>query len=758
MSSMAATTRQRLALTLALLRRHRRSAVVELDAFWFGLMWSSVLFFHSAHVLAYSYECLEYIATVQDRDWVNYTRAMFGLSDPLRSDVRLFVVVTSALIGLGHFAAAATMVSASVRSKELVYWRRPQHRVRPSAETSNDSQRGRTQSSSALARLTSLSLAQHSRVTRALLALNRVYTTVTSTSSPHFEMVFSLREAVEIASQIVQLFHLTRFVSAPWVTHSAAIVLTLNCWMPPLVRLLWRNDEQRHRLLALYLDIWLSSFFTILVPFILYRIYLTHIRQYRLETAWVDPVWIVETSNMLQILVVNTWVSALASRFAGFTVLFGLELAKSIVKSRARRSEAPGRRSAAVAPASEPQPVPLATIHETQRRRRSSASTAVATSIRRAEESWHTVTATASRALQAVALLSRHPRKLVHRSLPSRRQGINTLFLALGIAVLVVHLDAYLASRDGRIDTAYACLLRRSPWFRRGDPCAVVAVNCQHRGFAGHRDEIEDALRGADASILQALLLHDCTALELPSRLQRLEMLVYVELVDVTLLEWPLASALEPTRHPHLAHVVFVRVDNLTTVPLGLVPASLQALQLYESPLDALPTGDRWRPPQQLLLVESCGLTALLPPSKTALLATPRILSLAGNALSTLPTALFNASPPPEWHALVLSGNPLTSWPDDIVFGATRLVLSDTQLTALPRGWTPRTPRLPVLWVSTTAVSPSGVWAANSPLCSTSSASAAALTCDDASRETLRFPVARFRLQREQWGIAGKGR
>ncbi|GLE02282.1 hypothetical protein PINS_up011120 [Pythium insidiosum] len=696
MSSFTApSTRQRLAFTLALLRRHRRSVVVELDTFWFRLMWSSVLFFHGAHVLAYSYECLEYVATVHDRDWVDYTRAMFGLADPLRSDVRLFVVVTSGLIGLAHLVAAATMLAASVRSRELVYWWRPLKRVHQAdANASQSSQSRRVQSSTALARLASLT--RQSRVTRMLLALSRAWTAAVSTSSPHFETIFSAREAVEIAAQMVQLFHLTRFVATPWITHVAALVLALNCWMTPLVRACWRHDEQLNRVLALYLDIWLSSFFTILVPFMLYRLYLRHIRRYRLELAWVDPVWIVETGNMLQILVVNTWLSALASRFAGVTMLFGLELAKSIVRRRRTQvrvgaSDAPNaaaaRRLAAVAPSNT-----LAVVPETQpptsRRRRSSASSVVVHSMRRVEERWQTVTASASRALQVLAVLSRHPSRLVTRSRPSRRQSVNAFFLLLGVAVLIIHADSFKRTATARSESL--CLLRRAPWFRRGEPCAVIAVNCRRLGLTGRRDEIDRLLRGVDDGILQALLLHDCAALEPPQRLQTLQMLVYIEFVNSTLRDWPRVNALLPLRHPHLAHVVLVRVSNLSTLPLGVEMASLQALQVVESPLTTLPTADGWQPPLQLLVVERCELSKLSPSTASAL-RTPRILSLAGNALTTLPRALFNASP--EWHALVVSGNPLVSWPEEgedganaIAFAATRLVLSDTKLASVPQG------------------------------------------------------------------------
>ncbi|GLE02281.1 hypothetical protein PINS_up011119 [Pythium insidiosum] len=716
--------RRQLAIAIALLRARAEPFELELSDRGFRVLWLSVVVFHVAHAVAYLYECLQFMKTVTMRPFLDYLRRRFGHTETFHGEVRLFVLTTSAIIAALHLYAVITIARASLRRHQLEFLltSTPRRRVLPTP-TTNDSKRGAILPSSPSMRHLSHAV-RSSWSLRMLMRLSALWDAYFAPSSPHFETVFNVRKAVEITAQIFQLYNIFARISARWATDLALVAVVPQC-----------VDTRSSRVFSLTCDIWLASFFTILVPFITYLLYLSQLARLDDLTCWADPLWLVPTANLLQLLLVNTWLPALSTRFTAITMLLGLEIVKSIVTRRrspllrvtsaSHSSRLSLRRNAAVVPATQTPKVstsrsPLAPPHAPARKRHTRATVStVFQSLTRFNGAWQTLTQSASAGLPLVFLLTRGPSKLLAMRFALSRKLVDTAFMLVGGFVIAMHLRS----------------MARTPWFADGYSCAVLRIRCDGEAV-GSASQLQDALLDVLPGSVQALELVNCPALEVPATIQQLRRLVFLKIVNSTLREWPPSAALTPVLHDSLAHVLLLNVTNVSSLPAAIATAPISTLIVHRSDLAELPTDVQWKTPMDVLLIERSALTQVPP---LLLLTRAQTLSLASNRITQVPAELLypRDGAAQRWSRLALSDNPITSWPldNDRGFVATSLYVQDTEIESLPSGWTQA-----IVEVKKPSDAPHvyrpGVWASGTRLCDDSTN--ASLVLERWQRELLR--------------------
>lgn len=107
-------------------------------------------------------------------------------------------------------------------------------------------------------------------------------------------------------------------------------------------------------------------------------------------------------------------------------------------------------------------------------------------------------------------------------------------------------------------------------------------------------EDIDTALAGVDYNVLGSLVIMHCQALHLPRRLQYFRNLLFFEIYNSTIVDWPKSSALTATSHPRLAMVLLALINfENGDLPVGLIsedfPSSVTRLGFCAVRLDTWP-------------------------------------------------------------------------------------------------------------------------------------------------------------------------
>ncbi|KAJ0408082.1 hypothetical protein ATCC90586_006053 [Pythium insidiosum] len=146
-------------------------------------------------------------------------------------------------------------------------------------------------------------------------------------ASPHFDLLFVIRELVETALQSAQAANMARLLSRRWIHRFYVGMIVLNCWGTPLLRRVFRHDKPSQRLASLLGDIVLDFFSVVLVPVYLFQIYVQDYDPERSDfpsLLWYQDVWLVTFLHEIQLVVLSSWTDA-ASR-----LIFSLNLVANI--------------------------------------------------------------------------------------------------------------------------------------------------------------------------------------------------------------------------------------------------------------------------------------------------------------------------------------------------------------------------------------------------------------------------------------------
>ncbi|GLE00714.1 hypothetical protein PINS_up009502 [Pythium insidiosum] len=429
--------------------------------------------------------------------------------------------------------------------------------------------------------------------------------------------------------------------------HALATLLVLNCWSTPLIRRAFGSATRvfTARLLNLAVGVALGIVSYIVIPVALFLPYAADFDPGLASFSnrfWYTDRWLVGILNEWRMLFVTSLWDGVSRFLIAATIARSLRAMPSLLL-RQRRPTIKLRSAATRGPS---------------------------------------ITAAAA-AAGAHRKSSTQPLQLMHRPSPSRVDRLGRWLLTLwGAVVVAVHLHA--ASHGANAH----CMTQVRPWFARRAACSLMEINCARDASlsdGGARD-FDDAMATVDRQWVAYLIVRHCARVELTPTFQQLRNLMGLKLYNATLARWDSDAALTQQHHPN-AMLVFLVATDMAALPRGLYaagrdfPRRLMDIEICRSNLSTLPdaVADAW-PRDLFLLLEDLRLDAL--PDVVARLQ-PSSLSLAMNAFSTLPPALFEG---PSLSWLQLNGNPIVALPTDVRVACPLqfLFLEGTDVATLP--------------------------------------------------------------------------
>ncbi|DBA00034.1 TPA: hypothetical protein N0F65_002037 [Lagenidium giganteum] len=177
-----------------------------------------------------------------------------------------------------------------------------------------------------------------------------------------------------------------------------------------------------------------------------------------------------------------------------------------------------------------------------------------------------------------------------HAKKPLWRKVVDSLFGAVGLVVLVIHIQTYVHQSTHPDDPL--CSLPMAPWFATKFACkfacAVYTFDCSH---FQRSSPLPGDLSFLEETALIKLNFAHCSALVVPRDIQRFPSMIGITIKHLTLVEWSRDAALTPEHHPSFTFVGFADT-NLTEIPAGLLgtlPPLLQDIEFSHTNLTTIP-------------------------------------------------------------------------------------------------------------------------------------------------------------------------
>lgn len=501
--------------------------------------------------------------------------------------------------------------------------------------------------------------------------------------------VHDLELALDLALQTYEAEKISRLVTREWINRLASLVLVANCWLTPLVCLIFRRHHTATRdAVRLLLDSLLTMLFWILVPAAIvypyWREFDPKTQAFPFINYYMDT-WYINAFTENRQFFVTSGIDFVAKMLPGLGLLLRLHQLKGLLmmhRELGMKYTRPSRDAEAGASG------------------------------------------------QAVSFRDRSAKS---KCMIIVQWLYNVVLLGWGIAVLALHSHATaVASNNGDA----GCLLEVQPWGASTYTCVVLEVSCTQKQIKGEKSKVQEVLDNVNIRRVQGLVFSHCPALEMPAQLQNASKLQVLKIHNCTVSEWSANAALTATAHPKM-HQLFVSLTNLpgSTVPDGLrsssFPPTLFDMAFCGTDLTGLPDDVymKWSGVQYFTLELSPGIKKV--PSALGKMPSCEWLSLSGNAITGIPDARFvNAG----FLQLYLDGNPLQALPSSLGdVSSTQIVsITNTEVSSVPASWSS--------FGATSAV----LAASGSPLCQApapSSAGTLKLDCSAAYENTHMFPL-----------------
>ncbi|KAJ0406014.1 hypothetical protein ATCC90586_001360 [Pythium insidiosum] len=464
-----------------------------------------------------------------------------------------------------------------------------------------------------------------------------------------FDVVFSLRELVEMAAQCVQLYKYSRLLSRTWINDVLIVMFVIDCWDSLFLHWWLRDREALRRVVSLTLDaLWMIGTnvvipATILIPYV--REVNVRLFTFSSQRLYVDQLFIELVTENRSVLALSP-VDGISKIVPHVSIFLSLQSLRCFLLLPQAKTTSTNDVL--------PQRTPMS--HQ------GSAPSAVVKSF----------------AAQGVVPLDASAKPLTQESPsqpPLRRSGsavpsgphrsrrkrslwvrlVHVISFLIGLGVLILHIRA----RLGRPMPGITCRMPQYPWFASGASCAIVEFNCYRQRNLPN----ESSLAMLDAkTVLQVLFTH-CPALSIPTELEAFTNLLGMEIFNSTVVTWPPEAVLSANKHSQIVFFSLIRV-NMTALPTGILhselPPSLLDIEISISNLTRLPSdlSSLWHE-MDVLYVEYSQLTEF--PS-VALELNPYFLSLVGNEIREIPSLVFSREANPLVR-FTLSENPIERLP-----------------------------------------------------------------------------------------------
>ncbi|GLE07419.1 hypothetical protein PINS_up017628 [Pythium insidiosum] len=298
--------------------------------------------------------------------------------------------------------------------------------------------------------------------------------------SPHFDVVFLVREVVEIVSQVVQLHNLSGLLSAAWINHVLVALVALDCWSTPMLQYVYRDRQTLQRVLCVTCDIVITLGTCVVIPCI---IFVPFALAFHYDTATFSDEMLYNDSLFANLVLQNRAVFAL-STVDGFTklvphfgILGGLRAVRGFLRPPVDADAVKRDHIKTIDPAASPSTMWLRVVQSTTRL------------------------------------------KMVRRVKAMVMHWAHVVLVLLGGVIVAIHVHAH-ASNSW---LSAGCHQRVHPWLVSTASCSILEFNC----FREHAlSPNETALDGLNQHAVLILILAHCPALVVPPVLGRLPNLI----------------------------------------------------------------------------------------------------------------------------------------------------------------------------------------------------------------------------------------
>ncbi|KAJ0406001.1 hypothetical protein ATCC90586_001347 [Pythium insidiosum] len=160
--------------------------------------------------------------------------------------------------------------------------------------------------------------------------------------SAHFDVVFSLRELVEMTAQCVQLYKYSRLLGRPWINDVLVVMFVIDCWDSLLLHWALRDHEALRRVVSLTVDavikiatnVVIPAF--ILIPYLLEFDYEMHV--FSARRMYIDELFIAMVTENRSVFALSTLdglskVLVVPSELQTFSNLLSMEVFNSTIIS-----------------------------------------------------------------------------------------------------------------------------------------------------------------------------------------------------------------------------------------------------------------------------------------------------------------------------------------------------------------------------------------------------------------------------------------
>lgn len=167
-------------------------------------------------------------------------------------------------------------------------------------------------------------------VRRAILWVYATFFTPTGflgVSGPCFDLLLLVREVLETALQIVQAYHMSRFLARVWLNRFYVSLLVLSCWLTAIAHTLFHRAPTTKYFTILLCDFALDLVSSIVIPSVVALIYAGDVQPGPtgwFGQKWFDGIWITNAINEFQLLLVAS-MADLATR-----VVFALGMVSNL--------------------------------------------------------------------------------------------------------------------------------------------------------------------------------------------------------------------------------------------------------------------------------------------------------------------------------------------------------------------------------------------------------------------------------------------
>lgn len=655
-TTLAGSTANRHASSKTASHHYHTQLVVFLPTFWFRLAWLGLLTLQIAvavAILHYGY-LFHYFASEGMTYYVN----LLGLMPP-----SALARVANCMLALSgwHVLMAARTVWASIRARRLVLVSLTPVGVQttdPSNSEPNTSTRRIT------VRCEQSILRVYHWVWYELLGRRGIF----GVESPLFDVLFVLRELVEIGSQTYQTFCFTHLVASPWITNISTLLVIANCVSTPVVCHFLHGKPAIERAVCLAIDAVLDVSTSLIIPSVIfwpyYQAFIPEIIGFADELLF-DDVWQIRALMENKQIYMTSEVDCVSKLVPLVSMISPFNGIRKLIQE---------------------QP-PVGGIKPLKSRKGSLRKFSVAQERTRSvlDSFWED---------RVTSVITVRTRSRVNHF-------VHMLLLFWAIAVGIIHLVAVKTSFG--TGEEFGCKLSTRPWFSTRFSCAVLEINCNRQKELSGGDALAlgRVMETLEGSSLSSLIISHCLELSVPPQLQHFSSLLSMEVYNSTIVAWPSTFAITQQHHPAIGLLTLVRC-NMSELPEGVLvdhPRALTDITIVASNLTTLPQDldMRWLGVSSLLIEQ--GRFEELPATVGRMTSLIR-LSFVGNDIATITDDAFVDSM--QLYVLALSGNPLVSAPASIgsVANFKTLYLDHTHVTLLPKWALTEAFLEAVLWVA----------------------------------------------------------